>query len=393
MNESLGWTVGLGRWRGVRVRVHLLLLAFAVSVLWWGASGEPHSWAYGALSVVVLALSVWSREAARLWVARRSGSGVDEIVLWPMGGWLAGEPRGEGRGELTTALAPPIASGVLMTLGAVVFAVMITSGSAWNEPVSLTNGPVSMTSGPVSLTSGHVAWLPPSPTMLEASGAWASVAATSATAAALLAWVNAALLVINLLPVGSLDAGHALRALLRDENDARRSGRIMSRVALATAFTLGVLGWYVWAIQPAASLALWMVAVGMCRRDHAVVGSLSGARRCVAGTATVEHQARGCRPSDATAGLCRARGRVCGSGAVARCFERTRRHRVGWHIHPVAGGPKGTTSDGASDAEQNGTGQVDTLRGEVQRPGRGETRSVERARIDRAGIWRRRRRS
>ncbi|MCA9103354.1 MAG: site-2 protease family protein [Planctomycetales bacterium] len=254
MNESISWTVGLGRWRGVHVRVHLLLVAFGVSLLWWGASGEPRSWAYGPICVAVLAVSVWSREAARLCVARHCGSDANLIVLWPMGGWLAGDAVDERRGALAVALAPSLLSMALTTVGAAVFAAIVVSGAVWEDPASVTDG--------------LVAWLPPSPTLLEAGGLWTAALAGLATAAALLAWLNAALLVINLLPVGALDGGHVLRAIVRDPQRPERGERIMGRIAVATSVALGVLGWYAWSVQPAAAVALWLVALGMCRRER-----------------------------------------------------------------------------------------------------------------------------
>jgi Zn-dependent protease len=334
MKEPMRWTVGLGRWRGVRIRVHVLLVAFAVSVLWWGMSDELGSQAYGPLCVAVLAVSILAREMARLWVARywvarvqvegRAGSEAAEIVLWPMGGWLMAEPIGERRGELAVALAAPLAGGVLMALGGAVLLVMASAGM--------------MAGGVVSGGVGTlVSWLPPSPTILEGGGALWSVAATVATAAALLAWVNGTLLLINVLPVGSLDGAHVLRAVLRDDSDPRRQERLMARAAVAAAVALVALGWGVWDVQPGASAVLWLVAVAMCRRDRVDERSPSSVAGCVLGTVAVPHEAKLCRPGDAPADHCRGVGRVCRGHAVIHCAELPRPRVVGRYVRPVAG--------------------------------------------------------
>ena len=310
MNDRIAWTVGLGRWGGVRVRVHLLLVAFAVSVLWWCTSGESGSAVYGPLCVTVLAASALARELARLLVARRFGSAADEVVLWPMGGWLTGQPTTSRLSQLAVALAPPTVGVVLLILGAAVAATTVAVG---------------LTSSSVAYLSNELfSWLPPSPTMLEVDPLLGSVA----TAAALLAWVNGALLVINLLPVGSLDAGHVVRAVLSNDPDPLRQARTMSRVTIVTALAVGLLGWSVWTVQPTASLVLWFVAVGMCRRQRADEATSSRRRLCLPRIVRrhVETTTR-CR-GDAAVG-CRSLARLCHESSMSRqCLNVPPRHHM-----------------------------------------------------------------
>ena len=92
------WSLRLGRWRGVEVRVHLYLPLLALVVL---LLASPPNHAFGEflpdlplspvsralLGLAVLVFSVVVHEVVRAAIAERVGGRTNLIVLGPTGGW------------------------------------------------------------------------------------------------------------------------------------------------------------------------------------------------------------------------------------------------------------------------------------------------------------------
>jgi CBS domain-containing protein/general stress protein CsbA len=108
-----GWSIPLGRWMGVEMRVHiffplLVLVLFAIS----GANGWPRGLALFLLLVAAVAV----RETARLLVGAWLGLRLRAILLLPIGGLFAyanpesQENANRGGGQLALALAGPLAN-------------------------------------------------------------------------------------------------------------------------------------------------------------------------------------------------------------------------------------------------------------------------------------------
>jgi CBS domain-containing protein/Zn-dependent protease len=108
-----GWSIPLGRWMGVEMRVHiffplLVFVLFAIS----GTNGWPRGLALFFLLVAAVAV----RETARLLVAAWLGLRLRAILLLPIGGLFAyanpesQENANRGGGQLALALAGPLAN-------------------------------------------------------------------------------------------------------------------------------------------------------------------------------------------------------------------------------------------------------------------------------------------
>jgi CBS domain-containing protein/Zn-dependent protease len=108
-----GWSIPLGRWMGVELRVHiffplLLFVVFAIS----GAD----AWPRGLALFIFLVAAVIIRETARLLVAAWMGLRLRAVLLLPIGGLFAyanpesQENANRGRGQFALALAGPIAN-------------------------------------------------------------------------------------------------------------------------------------------------------------------------------------------------------------------------------------------------------------------------------------------
>jgi Zn-dependent protease len=115
MRDHVSWSISLGRWGGIRVRLHmafLLFAAFTYYLSWREADARALSspdWITVA-SLAVLLVSVLLHELGHLWAASRVGGNVDPIVLGPLGGLgrIAESPH--PRAALLAHLAGPFAN-------------------------------------------------------------------------------------------------------------------------------------------------------------------------------------------------------------------------------------------------------------------------------------------
>jgi CBS domain-containing protein len=108
-----GWSIPLGRWMGVEMRVHLFfpLLVF----VFFGISGSGQ-WPRGLALFFVLVLAVAVRETARLMTAAWFGLRLRAVLLLPFGGLYAyanpesQEFANQGAAQFAMALAGPLAN-------------------------------------------------------------------------------------------------------------------------------------------------------------------------------------------------------------------------------------------------------------------------------------------
>ena len=114
-----GWSIPLGRWMGVELRVHTFFLLLAAVCVGLGASeGVPGGAWRGFALFLVLSAAVVVRETARLLVAAWLGLRLRAILLLPIGGLFAyanpesQETATNGAGEYALAAAGPLANGL-----------------------------------------------------------------------------------------------------------------------------------------------------------------------------------------------------------------------------------------------------------------------------------------
>ena len=118
MTGVLKWSIDLGRWSGVRVRVHYFLPAFALAqLLNTAAKGQPilATVAWLAIFAVVLAL----HELGHVLMAKFQDAEVDEILLWPLGDFV-----GPGPARSSDNL-PVAAAGLATSFGLAFFAALV----------------------------------------------------------------------------------------------------------------------------------------------------------------------------------------------------------------------------------------------------------------------------
>ncbi len=229
MSDSSSWSLQLGPWRGVWIRVHVLFIAVAVFALFLSTSrpGEE-ALEYGALAIAILFFSVLAHELGHCCAAVRLGGHADPIVIGPLGGMAQTEIPRQSQPEWITALAGPLVNlGILLlTLPILVAAGM--SASALISPLE-----------PVGLVQG----------------AWWMVALK------LTFWINWLLLVVNMLPAFPFDGARVLRGLLWPALDFRTAGQVAVRTSKLTALGLCILAWLLRESQSAEVLAAWVPLV------------------------------------------------------------------------------------------------------------------------------------
>jgi Zn-dependent protease len=221
--RSAGFTIPLGRWRGVPVSARgsaLVVVALFADLLATSAlpAAQPgHSpgvyWEVGLLTACVFAMSVLAHELSHALTARHYAVGVRGVTLWMLGGVTEfdSEPASP-RAEAVIAAAGPAAS---MSIGAI---------------------------------AGALAW-------------WTGMSGLAGAALAWLAGVSVVLGVFNLLPGSPLDGGRVLHAFLWwRTGDRGRADRVTARAGQILGYLLIGLG--VAELFTASAAGAWLALVG-----------------------------------------------------------------------------------------------------------------------------------
>jgi CBS domain-containing protein/Zn-dependent protease len=108
-----GWSIPLGRWMGVELRVHVFFPLLAL--VCFGISASD-GWPRGLGLFLVLVVAVATREIARLLAAAWLGLRLRAVLLLPIGGLFAyanpesQENANQGAGQFVMALVGPLAN-------------------------------------------------------------------------------------------------------------------------------------------------------------------------------------------------------------------------------------------------------------------------------------------
>jgi len=117
MNHSVGtWSLCIGFWRGVSVRLHIAFPLLALSVLFLATQANYFDLDLAVPALGVLLGSVALHELVRAITARRVGGQVNSFVLAPMGGSSKLHLPADPTAHLITALSGPLVYFVMMVL-------------------------------------------------------------------------------------------------------------------------------------------------------------------------------------------------------------------------------------------------------------------------------------
>lgn len=218
MRDQTSWSLSLGVWWKVHVRLHIFFLLFCVVTLYLScfSDGDPAAkgidWLAGA-SLLVLFASVLIHEFGHALAARRLGGSLTQTTLVPWGGIAVIHPPHDARAEALVHLAGPAANAaVCLLLTPLVLAVADANPIRLMHPLR-----------PAAVTEGTV------------------LAAT----VKLSFWINWLLFLINLIPAFPFDGARALRAGLSGRMGKQRAAIIVAMMSQLSAITLFIAAWFV----------------------------------------------------------------------------------------------------------------------------------------------------
>ena len=195
MTEFQAWSFKLGRWSGVQIRIHYLLVFFTAGVLLQELFSEtPHllaTFAWLATLLVVLAL----HELGHAAVAVAQNAEVDDICLWPLGNFVLPGTPSRTSDNVAIAVAGPAVSGFLAFSSALLLA--MTGASMVLNPFG---SGLEDTGAPWLLLAGGITRQAPRLTPTWFVG-W-------------FGYLNWVICLVNLIPALPMDGGRALRAWL-----------------------------------------------------------------------------------------------------------------------------------------------------------------------------------
>lgn len=230
MHDTTAWSISLGRWSGIQVRLHALFLLFGVLTIYLSTlSSDRDLVAIGLMSLAILFVSVLLHEFAHCYAALRVGGQVQEVVVGPFGGLVQPQVPHEPQSELYTALAGPV-------LNLFIFLATV--------PLLLIVGDVSLLGLLNPLRPENVVEGPLQVVFLK-----------------LTFWLNWILVLVNLLPAFPFDGGRVLRAMLWPVVGYRPAIMQVARVAKITAVLLCVAAWWMHDGASEAIIPAWLPLV------------------------------------------------------------------------------------------------------------------------------------
>ncbi len=239
MHDHSGWYLYLGRWAGVRVKLHASFVFLAVLLVYLASLApvaSTHAALHALLATLLLLASVSLHELGHCLAAWRLGGSVSQVVLFPLGGLTTAHFDGEPQEEMRIAMAGPMAN-LLVCLGLL---------------------PVMLWMQVDFLRLFHVL-RPPE----------AGAAMTLQLVLETVFYLNWLLTIVNLIPAIPLDGGRILRAALSPSFGATQSVVITARVGQLIALILPLVAWgigvfearpHVWAPVAVVSILLFFSA-------------------------------------------------------------------------------------------------------------------------------------
>lgn len=218
------WSVGFGSWWGVPVRVHILMILFAIATF-AVTIDDLEMLTTGAITVGLLLASVALHEAAHCLAAVRLGGEVDEVVLSPVGGLASPRVPDEPEPQIFVSMVGPMANLALVVAAT---GTLVAMGEPRVPPLFNPISPEGLLEGDLTLRTIK-----------------------------LTAWVNWSLFLINLLPAYPFDAGAALRAVLWPLLGKRSAAIAVAQVARGVALALLLLGVLLQKVEPQSTVPLW----------------------------------------------------------------------------------------------------------------------------------------
>lgn len=241
MDQNSNWSLSLGRWVNIPVRVHMLLLLF-IAVIFCVDFNSPSSAGNGILSTAmvtaaILIVSIVIHELAHIFAIHNLGGSVDSVLFMPWGGNSSYEYPAQKSAKLIAVMAGPFVNFSIFLFGAILL--LQSTDTSFSEIIH----------------------------PLRPHGFLATDVATSLIKIG--TWINFQLLLANMLPCFPFDGAAALRTLLTHFFKTVPTHRIESAIHVsgtAIAFTLIGLAWVFRDYQTGPIEPIWflLLITGIC---------------------------------------------------------------------------------------------------------------------------------
>jgi stage IV sporulation protein FB len=241
MRDDSTWSVSLGHWGSVRMRLHLFFILFAALTMylsWLHREQQPNLVVLASFSLLALFLSVVLHEVGHLAAEMHVGGYVDSLVLGPLGGLHApNRSYHDPQAELIVSLSGP-AMNLAAFLVLLPAAKLVTEAAPWG------------------------AFFNP----LMPVGVGAVEAALWTDLIRVTAWINWLLFLANLLlPAFPFDGGRTSRAILLmiwPDMGSGMASHMVGRAAVVVAMGLLIAAFFTHDMDPVAGVVpIWFVLV------------------------------------------------------------------------------------------------------------------------------------
>jgi Zn-dependent protease len=238
--NRIGWSVGVGRWCGTPVRLHMLFFVFALFTFYFGWYATHKNIAvvgeFTALaSLVILLASVTLHELGHLFVVRRCHCRIHLVELLPWGGWSRFDSPRHSPSRLMIHLAGPL---VNLGICAIAAFLLMQKDNFDGRDLKMLLNPIR----PLGLFSDDFVMC----------------------VIKLTFWINWSLLLINLIPVFPFDGGNILRSavpLIGKNTSPHQAYLICLVFAQLTALSLFFFAWVLRDSNPNELVPTWFVLV------------------------------------------------------------------------------------------------------------------------------------
>ncbi|MCA9198012.1 MAG: hypothetical protein KDA87_10755 [Planctomycetales bacterium] len=220
MSDRRIWSLSVGQWGDLHVRVHMFFLLFGAFTIYFSCSVDPSTqsdlhW-LGPATLGILFISVLLHELGHVWVARKLDGHLNEVTIGPLGG-LGPMPRDlEPQSDMVNSVAGPLINLGLCFIAAFALAI---AGESSVAGLMHPFAPVNIMDGSTALVLTKLAF-----------------------------WVNWMLILVNLIPAFPFDGGRLCHSTIQCCNPnmeryqvrriTARIGKVASLCLLITACVL-----------------------------------------------------------------------------------------------------------------------------------------------------------
>jgi Zn-dependent protease len=221
MSDPLSWSIHLGSWAGVRVRIHFLLLAFAAVALLEAALAKGYPVGQTAAWLLLLLLVLALHELGHAAMAARLGLEPEDVRLWPLGNLVGPFPAATTRSTEAVAIAAAgLATSFVLAVGTAIGLNMLADAQMIFYPFGNSEG-----GGAPLLADGKTLAQP----------------FTAVWCFGWFGWLNWIVFLANLIPALPLDNGRIFRGLVEGPwTGPSRDGLIGPWTARVCAIFLGL---------------------------------------------------------------------------------------------------------------------------------------------------------